>query len=164
MAPRRVHWSGGGGGNGALAAAAAAAAIMVGLVLCILNLGVEAADPKCVKWGNTFDVSLVSGNIKRDCKLADGRPMCCAALLNATGYTADSRGVGLSFLPPDVWGAGKRAGRSILRLKCVTAKTYIASPLELKDYKMSEEIEALRKKVQALEAANYAGTEHSAAE
>ncbi len=68
-------------------------------VLCVLWVGFTVAkDPTCVRWGNTFDVSLESINVKRECTVLDqmmkkNKPICCAALgsNNQTGKNDDLR-------------------------------------------------------------------------
>ena len=54
-----------------------------------------------MKWGGQFEVPLRSNNVRYDCTLPDGRPVCCAAVLSNSTYTEDalklSRGVGYSY-------------------------------------------------------------------
>ena len=62
-------------------------------------------DKDCVKWGDQFQVPLRSKNVKLDCKLPDGRRVCCAAVIGDSTMTAKdssklSRGVGYEMVMP----------------------------------------------------------------
>ena len=90
----------------------------------------------CAKWGNTFDVSLESSNIIRNCKLPDGRQICCAAVSNNTV----TRGVGESYQPPsrpNFENAGK------LRSTCTVKKVYFSSPQELRELAEADRIDSI---------------------
>ena len=60
--------------------------VLAVVVFCIVSIGfIVAKDPSCVRWGNTFDVSLESINVKRECSVLDhtlqkSKRICCAAL------------------------------------------------------------------------------------
>ena len=97
---------------------------------------VIAETQKCVKWGNTFDVSLESNNVLRPCNLADGRPICCAAV-----YTnqSESRGVGVEFVSDLV--STKSRQKEYSRVSCTVTKKYVSSPLELRDLAFSVMLE-----------------------
>jgi len=55
------------------------------LIIIVLVNGHLARDESCVKWGNTFDVSLESVNVRRNCDVLDEpskqkKKICCAAI------------------------------------------------------------------------------------
>jgi hypothetical protein len=99
--------------------------------------------PKCVKWGNTFDVSLTSKNVARPCKLPDGRPICCAAIEDPPTSAAYKRydffakPIGSNYQP------GRRSRdreRDKDRDSCVLEKKYFSSNQELRDLAFAVEI------------------------
>lgn len=62
-----------------------------GLIMILWVNVQQAKDEACVKWGNTFDVSLESANVLRNCAVLDemtqkSKKICCAAIgkLNET--------------------------------------------------------------------------------
>jgi hypothetical protein len=114
--------------------------IFILLSLCCF-IAVSVDQVPCVKWGNTFDVSLESKNVIRGCAFPDGRSICCAALLNSSSNVL-SRGVGLSFTPASPSTMQKSGRTRESRTPCVLKKEYISSPLELRDLEKSKHIEA----------------------
>lgn len=108
-----------------------------------------AADKKdCVKWGGQFDVPLRSKNVRRDCQLPDGRPVCCAATTNADQGDSEpsTRGVGYSYDPP-----GKR--EPVARgTTCTLHREYISSPQELRELHKAHELQAIADQEQRLAA------------
>jgi len=115
-----------------------------------------ASDKKdCVKWGGQFDVPLRSKNVRRDCQLPDGRPVCCAATTTTAAGDAGStdagnepstRGVGYSYDPP-----GKR--EPLARgTTCTVSRDYVSSPQELRELRKSHELQAIADPEQRLAA------------
>jgi hypothetical protein len=118
-----------------------------------------ASDKKdCVKWGGQFDVPLRSKNVRRDCQLPDGRPVCCAATTTTTttaagdagstdaGNEPSTRGVGYSYDPP-----GKR--EPLARgTTCTVSRDYISSPQELRELRKAHELQAIADPEQRLAA------------
>lgn len=99
---------------------------------------VVSAQKNCVKWGNTFDVSLESGNVIRNCELPDKRKICCAAVDNTTV----TRGVGASYIPLDRAGdAGSSSSKG--RSTCTVQKKYVSSPQELRELAEADRIERI---------------------
>jgi len=135
------------------------------------SMTVFAQQGKCIKWGNTFGVSLESGNVVRDCKLPDGRPVCCVAAdtLDSSTATASivsdgsgssgslsrsysSRGIGYDYLPPlklkreetaEIHKQNMGSGNLKGKVSCTIEKEYISSPQELRELAMAEEIESI---------------------
>jgi hypothetical protein len=93
----------------------------------------------CVKWGNTFDVSLESKNVHRLC-ISNEKPICCAAIANDTSPESETRGVGLSFVP-STFLSPKYARNKDPKVSCVINKKYVSSPLELRDLEMAKAID-----------------------
>lgn len=93
-----------------------------------------AADPaKCVKWGNTFDVSLTSKNVVRPCSLPDGRPICCSAT-EPVSSDLFAKGVGVNYRTSSrSSGSSKRQDE-----KCVLTKQYYSSPHEIRELEASK--------------------------
>jgi hypothetical protein len=97
----------------------------------------KLAPTKCIKWGNTFDVSLSSKNVERPCRLADGRSICCTALEDHDHFKDDYflKPVGNNFSP------AKKLNYNVkYHDSCTVTKKYISSPQELRDYEKSKEI------------------------
>lgn len=92
----------------------------------------------CVKWGNTFDVSLSSKNLIRNCALPDGRPICCSALLNYSKADPFAKPVGFNYHPI----ASKKDYSGFIGEKkddrCSLHKEYISSAQELRDLAYSK--------------------------
>ena len=109
-------------------------------------------DKDCVKWGDQFQVPLRSKNVKLDCKLPDGRRVCCAAVIGDSTMAAKdssklSRGVGYEMvmpLTPDQESRGKS--------KCEVKKVYISSPQEKRDLLMSSQLQKIVSQDERLEA------------
>jgi hypothetical protein len=101
---------------------------------------------KCVKWGNTFDVSLSSKNVQRNCQLPSGKPICCAALEERDPLKEDSfsKGVGNNYspkrLPSTLSSSTVKGGKENT---CMIEKKYISSPQELRDLAKAKEISLL---------------------
>lgn len=98
--------------------------------------------------------------MQRDCKLPDGRPVCCAAVYNnvSTTITTDinpyyslyNKGIGVNFGP-----SGKVVKNKVVRNhdipnttiiktnKCTIYKEYISSPLELQELEIAKQIEQI---------------------
>ena len=96
-----------------------------------------AAPQKCVKWGNTFDVSLTSKNVERNCKLPDGRSICCTATEDKDNIKDDAflKPVGSNYYP------SKKMNYNVkYRESCTVTKKYIPSNQELRDLEKSKEI------------------------
>lgn len=119
-----------------------------------LDRRLASSDRPCVRWGNTFDVPLNSKNLLRPCKLADGRPVCCSALMNYTKTDAFSKPVGWNFHPTtsSSTGAGLNEKRDVSEDtngrvgkddKCTISKNYISSPQELRDLEEAKRISTL---------------------
>ena len=99
----------------------------------------------CVKFGEQFDIPLRSKNVRKDCALPDGRPVCCAAVFSNSTNTDDpsisSRGVGYTYQParsPRISGTKNRGKAS-----CSVTKTYISSPQEERDFSMSLQLDKI---------------------
>ena len=108
-------------------------------MLLVLLLFIEsngATDKKdCVKWGGQFDVPLRSKNVNRDCKLPDGRAVCCAATPDGNEFS--SRGVGYSYDPP------YPIKREPKGTTCTISRTYTSSPQELRELQMSHDLQTI---------------------
>eukprot|EP01031_Cornospumella_fuschlensis_P039848 gene39848-48522_t len=99
---------------------------------------------KCVKWGNTFDVSLSSKNLIRSCKLPDGRPICCSAIDTSESSSPFVKGVGSNFIPSaNITKLSAQARRQELNQVCSLSKVYVSSPQELRDLAKAKEISRL---------------------
>jgi hypothetical protein len=109
--------------------------VMLCLVLAALPTFLTAGDTPCVKWGNTFDVSLESSNVIRNCNLPDGRQICCAAISNSTA----TRGVGASYVPTQQTAGSTDNGKSY----CTVTKVYISSPQELRELAEADRIDSI---------------------
>lgn len=97
----------------------------------------------CIKWGSKFDVPLRSKNVRKDCSLPDGRPICCAAVFSNSSYVEDgskpSRGIGYSYQPSSI------SDLRILneKISCSVQRTYISSAQEERDLLMSVQLEEM---------------------
>lgn len=107
--------------------------LFLGLILALLSRPSAAGDAPCVKWGNTFDVSLESANVIRNCKLPDGRQICCAAVSNTTA----TRGVGANYVPPAPVSNDNGKGY------CTVTKVYVSSPQELRELVEADRIDSI---------------------
>ena len=113
--------------------------------LSLFLLVLAGRDPDIPKWGRTFDVSLESRNVLRDCALSDGTPICCAAVNDSL---IETRGVGIDYHflrngRSHVQNNHQQARRRILRKygkvdgrgdahhNCILTKEYFPSPHEL---------------------------------
>jgi hypothetical protein len=95
----------------------------------------ELAISDCVKWGNTFDVPLVSKNVMRDCKLPDGRAVCCAAV-DPPSYEMFYKPVGYNYNP---FARKSRKDDNQEGIdNCHIKKVYISSPQELRDIAIAD--------------------------
>lgn len=112
--------------------------IILFIFLVPLLRAVAAQQSACVKWGNTFDVSLESANIIRNCNLPDGRKICCSAVNNSTA----SRGVGASYVPPKR-PSNLSPNSQKARVSCVVEKQYMSSPQELRELAEADRIERI---------------------
>lgn len=90
----------------------------------------------CVKWGNTFDVSLTSENVIRSCTLPDSRPVCCSAVEKSdkVDNKRSSKPIGenMEYREDKFYGD-----------ECKLTKVYVSSPQELRDLQFSEHINSL---------------------
>lgn len=112
---------------------------LLALVLC----SIAASEKGCIKWGNTFDVSLESKNVRRECTLPDNRPICCSAV-NNENITLDSKGIGSSYYPKQRTSNSLRNVRSKdAKVSCVIHKQYVSSALELHELAIAKEIEKI---------------------
>ncbi len=104
------------------------------LLILYLVVTVMGSNPECLKWGNTFDVSLDFQNIRMDCKKPDGRSVCCAAVSNRTNLP--TRGVGIDF---------SKTMKSVKdgKMRCEIQKVYISSPQEIRDLETAKFIEGI---------------------
>lgn len=107
--------------------------LILQLLLFFSSCYFASADTPCVKWGNTFDVSIESSNVIRNCNLPDGRKICCAAVSNTT----TTRGVGASYVPPKPSSSDK--GKSV----CTVTKVYVSSPQELRELAAADRIDSI---------------------
>ena len=114
------------------------------LLLHALGLSNSAGEKlDCIKWGSKFDVPLRSKNVRKDCSLPDGRPMCCAAVLSNSSYVEDggklSRGIGYSYQPSSI------SDPRILneKITCNVQKSYTSSAQEERDLLMSIQLEEI---------------------
>ena len=73
--------------------------LLVLLLLTCLQHTRGQQKPNCIKWKHNFE-GVKSSNLRQECQLPDGRPVCCAATdedplsLSAGAGRACSRGVG----------------------------------------------------------------------
>ena len=108
----------------------------------------------CIKFGAQFDIPLQSKNVRYDCTLPDGRPVCCAAVLSNSTYkddhTVSSRGVGYTHHP--VRAPKTSSGKSKTKSSCSVTKTYISSPQEERDLFMSLQLNKITDPENRLEA------------
>lgn len=102
-----------------------------------------ASSPTCIKWGNTFDVPIISKNFARSCQLPDGRPICCEAIHPQSTMDAYSKPIGSNYSPSSRKRSRDEAGSRDLNDICVIAKTYISSPHELRELAAADRITAL---------------------
>lgn len=93
-----------------------------------------ARETKCIKWGNTFDVSLSSKNVERNCKFPDGRKICCVALESKDNDNVYSKPIGSNFSPERV------ASSTKAREACTIEKKYFSSNQELRDFEKAKQI------------------------
>lgn len=107
------------------------------VLVAVIQQAVTAQQQPCVKWGNTFDVSLESANVIRNCNLPDGRKICCAAVSNNTA----TRGVGASYVPKRSGSIPPNGPKS--RASCTVEKHYVSSPQELRELAEAEKIERI---------------------
>ena len=107
--------------------------LIVALICAALMAEAQQQSKPCVKWGNTFDVSIDSKNVRRDCKFEDGRSICCAAL----NGSVETRGVGQSYVSR-IAVSGEKSGAGT---RCTITKKYISSPLELRDIALAHHID-----------------------
>jgi hypothetical protein len=112
---------------------------MLNLICFLILCGFGIGQKSCVKWGNTFDVSLESKNVHRNC-FREGKPICCAAVANVTTLESETRGVGFSFVPTSL-SFPKHARSKESKVSCVVSKVYISSPLEMRDLEMAKTID-----------------------
>lgn len=83
--------------------------------------------PECVHWKKTF-VGVKSPNLHQECKLPDGRPVCCAAVEDTT------------------WGRGVGAEEPHIDnhlSRCVTNKTYNPSRYELAHFEKAAKLSSI---------------------
>ena len=114
---------------------------------------------ECVRWGAQFEVPLRSNNVRKDCVLPDGRPVCCAAVLSNSTYTDDttksSRGIGYSYTAvksPTSSAIDTDTERTKTKLRCNVSKIYISSPQEERDLKVSQQLEKMASPEERLDA------------
>ena len=121
--------------------------IHLSIIFVILILGFtngEQSQPKCVKWGNTFDVPLNTKNVVLDCQKPDGRKVCCAAVEPFGRYQSqNSRGVGVDFSlkSAKIARENNKVASTVQDISCQITKQYVSSPLELRDIALSRSIE-----------------------
>ena len=112
--------------------------ILVIIAVILSATCVANAQTPCVKWGNTFDVSLESSNVIRDCELPDKRKICCAAV----DESIVTRGVGASYVPNE--NAGNLVPTSSKgKTSCTVQKKYVSSPQELRELAEADRIERI---------------------
>ena len=107
------------------------------------RLAAAANQKPCVKWGNTFDVSLSSKNVQRPCKLADGRPICCSALQNYSKTDPFAKPVGYNYHPIPLKKDAISNTAERKEEKCSLHKVYVSSAQELRDLSYSKYISTL---------------------
>lgn len=130
------------------------------LLLTTSSVSSSAKDNKdCIRWGGQFEVPLRSNNVRKDCVLPDGRPVCCAAIFANSSYTDDSmkssRGIGYSYTAVKlqttaVLDTNTERGRS--KARCNVSRVYISSPQEERDLTMSLQLEKITDSEQRLDA------------
>ena len=121
------------------------------LLLTKSSLSSTAKDNKdCIKWGGQFEVPLRSKNVRKDCLLPDGRPVCCAAVLANSSHPDDSikssRGIGYSYTAAKLQTTAvldTNTERSRAKVRCDVSKIYISSPQEERDLTMSLQLEKI---------------------
>lgn len=95
-----------------------------------------------VRWGNQFDVPIISVNVRKDCILPDKRPVCCAAVLSNSTYSEEvskpSRGVGYSFQQT---AESSSAATAVSTAACEITREYFSSPQEERDLHKSTQLE-----------------------
>jgi hypothetical protein len=105
-----------------------------------------AKDKDCVKFGAQFDIPLQSKNIRNDCTLPDGRPVCCAAVLSNSTYiddhTISSRGVGYTHHSVQMM-TRTSSLKGKVKSSCSITKTYISSPQEERDLHISLQLDKI---------------------
>jgi hypothetical protein len=113
--------------------------------LSVLSTVKCAKEKDCVKFGAQFVIPLQSKNIRNDCTLPDGRPVCCAAVLSNSTYVDDhtisSRGVGYTHHPVRM--PRTSSVKSKVKSSCLVTKTYISSPQEERDLFISLQLEKI---------------------
>lgn len=105
-----------------------------------------------------YVVSLETHHLQRDCKLPDGRSICCAAVYNNISIADYSntpvlhsntqvynKGIGHNFKPSRKFFKNNQNYdfNSMKSHKCVIYKEYISSPLELYELEVAKEIERI---------------------
>ena len=122
------------------------------LFLLLLLFTKTSQQQGCAKWGNTFDVSLESNNVRRECTFPDGRPICCAAVVNDTSLFIGDKGVGVSYFPSRLQQQQQQhfrhaqsaaGGSGSSKSLCSINKIYISSPQELRDLEKARQIELI---------------------
>lgn len=102
----------------------------------------------CVKWGNTFDVPLVSKNVAKPCQLPDGRAICCSAVQPPQGDFF-AKPIGSNYNP--MVSRRSREEETLDRSNsnsrdeetCTIEKQYFSSPQELRDLAMADKISTI---------------------
>lgn len=131
--------------------------VFVVLTLHIVYSG--AKDDKCVKWGNTFDVSLDSSNVALECSVplstAHRSAVCCEAVkeddtkldMMNTGNdfetSSSRRKVGLTYEGRSRDNKGSRRLSQQPPAQCEITKEYIPSPYELYHLSLAKKIDAM---------------------
>lgn len=122
------------------------------LALSSLLLAADVSGQNAVKWGNQFNVPIISANVRKDCILPDGRPVCCAAVLSNSTYVEDiskpSRGVGYSF--QQTFAVSSTASVSAVTA-CEITRTYFSSPQEERDLHKSLQLELIADETERLD-------------
>jgi hypothetical protein len=95
---------------------------------------------KCIKWGNTFDVSLESKNVVLDCVKPDGRKVCCTALNSTQDIT---RGIGIDYEKFSQSKDLNKRSKDGIKTKCEVLKSYISSPQEIRDFEFAKKLELI---------------------
>jgi hypothetical protein len=122
--------------------------LVVFIILIFIIININAADQtKCAKWGNTFDVSLLSDNVELSCEVPGStsrKPkVCCEAISN--NNVINNRGIGESYINENDINRVKHRDKSVKdgSAQCEITKEYFPSPLELRDFEKSKEIDLL---------------------
>ena len=117
--------------------------------LSVLLLAADVSGQNAVRWGNQFDVPIISANVRKDCILPDRRPVCCAAVLSNSTYVEDiskpSRGVGYSFEQTSLTDSISAA------TACEITRTYFSSPQEERDLHVSLQLELISDETERLD-------------